>query len=118
MLPVVRIIAINNQGNGGIGSGTVLYSGQTQGPTEEPVFSTYILTNHHVVSGLITVQDRWSKLRQKNVKQDVLGTPQVEFFEYRWASRHVGQHGIQSDIVAYDPAHDLALLHLRGESAV
>lgn len=104
VLPVVRIQARN-----AIGSGTVIASRQNAGGGH----STYVLTNQHVVDGLISVQNRWSTLLKREVKTDVLGVPVVEFFEYRWASRNIGATGVEADIVAYDKDEDLALLKLR-----
>lgn len=104
VLPVVRINAKN-----AVGSGTVICSRLN---TQEG-YSTYILTNEHVVDGLITVETRWSTLLKREIKMDVLGIPTVEFFEYRWASRSVGAFGVEADIMAYDKDEDLALLKLR-----
>lgn len=104
LLPVVRVRA-NNAG----GSGTIIYSE----PDADGEYSTYVLTNHHVVDGLIKVEEKWSTLLKKNVKMDVMSTAEVQQFTYRYQSRAVGASSIDADVVAYDKEEDLALLHLR-----
>ena len=109
LLPVVRVRA----GNAG-GSGTVIYSHvDTNGE-----WSTYVLTNQHVVDNIIKVEEKWSTLLKRNVKVDVMGTPEVHHFNYRWKSRATGANAIESDIVAYDKDEDLALLRLRSTEPV
>lgn len=104
MLPCVRVRA----GSAG-GSGTVIYSK----PDDEGQFSTYILTNHHVVDGLIEVKDEWNALLKRNAKVDILSPAEVHFFEYEYQSRAVGATAIGADVAAYDANEDLALLKLR-----
>ena len=50
------------------GSGTILFSKEG----EDGEYSTYVLTNHHVVEDLIKVEKRWSALLKRDVKQDIL----------------------------------------------
>lgn len=104
MLPCVRVRA----GQAG-GSGTVIYSKAD----DEGQFSTYILTNHHVVEGLIEVKDQWNALLKRNAKVDILTPAEVHFFEYEYQSRAVGATAIAADVAAYDANEDLALLKLR-----
>jgi len=106
LLPNVRV----RSGNTG-GSGTVLYSGLG----ENGMHSTYILTNHHVVTNNIEVKKKWSPLLKRNVDMDVLGTVEVHFFKYQWSSRAVGATEIDADIMTYDVEEDLALLKIRDE---
>ena len=91
------------------GSGTVLYSQKDQ----KGRFSTYILTNQHVVNGLITVEKKWSSLLGRDIKKDIFGIPEIHFFEYEWESRVIGARAIEADIMTYDKDEDLALLKLR-----
>ena len=100
-LPCVRVRA-----RGASGSGTIIYS--TDG-------STYILTNHHVVSKSIKLEKRWSGLLRSERKVDIFELVEVHLFDYRWESRAVGGTTIQADIVAYDRDEDLALLKLRNQ---
>jgi len=106
LVPCVRVRA----GIAG-GSGTVLYSGSN----EEGGYSTYVLTNHHVVDNLIKVDKKWSTLLKRDVKTDVFGIPNVEFFKWRYESRVVGAQSIEADIVTYDADEDLALLKIRSD---
>src|SRR3990167_5171232 len=111
LLPVVRIRA----GNAG-GSGTILYSRDDAEGTGG--YSTYVLTNHHVVDNMIKVVEKWSTLLKRNVKIDEMGVPEVQLFTYRYSSRTVGAQSIEADIVAYDRDEDLALLKLRSDGPV
>lgn len=94
------------------GSGTVLFSapGNPSKPDEK---ETYVLTNHHVVEGLITVEEEWDSLLGRKVKKEKKATARAEVFKYNYLSRNVGQTGLEADIVAYDARLDLALLKLR-----
>jgi len=106
MRPVVRIVAEK-----AAGSGTVIYSADGADGR-----STYILTNHHVVDGLISIEKRWSTLLKRELKDDKFGIPRVDFFRYQWEARSVGATNIDADIMAYDPDEDLALLKVRDTS--
>lgn len=88
------------------GSGTTIYSKDG---------STFVLTNHHVVSSCIEIEKRWSALLKSERKTDVFKVVAAHFFDYQWSSRAIGGTSIQSDIVAYDKDEDLALLKLRSE---
>ena len=92
------------------GSGTVIYSEKNE---DTGGYSTYVLTNCHVVIGNIEVKKKWSSLLKHDVKMDFLTSADVHFFKWQYQSRAVGVTAIDSDIVAYDPDHDLALLKLR-----
>lgn len=107
MLPSVRIVAEKAGG-----SGTVLYSA----PNAIGTYSTYILTNHHVVEGNLKIEKRWSALLRREVKTDVASTVHAHFFDYIWDSRAIGGRSVQADIVAYDKDEDLALLKTRTET--
>jgi S1-C subfamily serine protease len=104
-LPCVRV---QTQRAGG--SGTVIYSASNSDGEE---FSTYILTNHHVVSGSIKVIPKWNPMLRREIKRDVFETVEAHFFTYRYESRAIGGYSVQSDIMTYDPEEDLALLRLR-----
>ena len=96
------------------GSGTVIYSAKNK----DGKFSTYILTNQHVVANNIKHETKFSPLLQHDVKTDVRGTVEVHFFRYRWEQRAVGSTSVEADIMAYDPDEDLALLKLRSDDTV
>jgi len=61
LYPVVRI----SHGYSG-GSGTVVYSGEN----DEGGFSTYILTNYHVVETAVSIAEEWDSGLQKQVKRE------------------------------------------------
>ena len=96
------------------GSGTVIYSQAN----EAGDFSTFVLTNHHVIADSVRVVEKWDPILQKNAKRDERDLVEVHFFNYRWQSRAVGANAIEAEIVAYDKDEDLALLKLRGTEAV
>jgi len=98
-LPCVRIRA-NKAG----GSGTAIYSKDG---------STYVLTNHHVVSSCISIERKWSALLKSERKIDVFEQVDAHFFEYQYSSRAIGGTTVQSDIMCYDKDEDLALIKLR-----
>lgn len=91
------------------GSGTVIYS-RENGNGE---YSTYVLTNWHVVDNCIEIKPEWSTLLQDEKKVDKFEKVDVHFFDYRWDSRAIGGTTVQSDIQCYDKNEDLALLKLR-----
>jgi S1-C subfamily serine protease len=104
LYPMVRVSSAQARG-----TGTIIYSKQDG----KEHYSTYIITNEHVVSGLISVEDKWSALLRRNRKVDVLGTPKIEFFEYDYTSRVIGGTTLDSQIMAYDKDEDIALLKLK-----
>jgi len=91
------------------GSGTVIYCKENK----DKEFSTYVLTNFHVVANNVEVKKKWSPLLKHDVKMDFLTSVDVHFFKYQYQSRAVGVTSIDADIMAYDPDHDLALVKLR-----
>lgn len=106
LYPEVRVQAEKARG-----SGTILYSAPV--PGEDDRHETYVLTNEHVVDDLIDLKKDWNTLLQRDVKKDILGTAQVETFEYDFVSRVIGGTTYQADIACYDKLEDLALLRLR-----
>ena len=109
LLPNCRIRSSNVGG-----SGTVIYSKENTRGT----FSTYVLTNHHVVANNIKHEKKWSTLLKRDIKDDVLGLVEAHFFKWQYQSRAIGTISIDSDIMTYDPDEDLALLRLRDEEKV
>lgn len=98
-----------------LGSGTIVYSKLIpNGDSDKGVeYETYVLTNEHVVDGLIEVKEKFSTLLKRNIKMDILGTPGVETFEYDFTSRVIGGTSYQAEIMCYDKDRDLALLRLK-----
>jgi S1-C subfamily serine protease len=108
--PVVRVSA----GNAG-GSGTIIYSRNMDGGD---VYTTYVLTNHHVVSSSIRVVDEWDPNLQKKVKRERRSIVYVEIFKYKDISTPVGTTKVEADIMAYTKTEDMAILKLRLEENV
>jgi len=107
--PIVRV-----SDNAGTGSGTVIYSKALEGG----VYSTYILTNHHVISGAIKIEKEWDTQLQKEVKKERRSVVYVEIFKYRDLSTPVGTLKIEADIVIYTETEDMAVLKLRYDEPV
>jgi S1-C subfamily serine protease len=86
------------------GSGTIIYSK----PNKSGSYSTYILTCHHVIEDAITIKKEYRK------------AVTVEFFDYdnvKPGTRPIN-YSVDGDIVAYDKAHDMALIKLRTKKKV
>ena len=108
--PVVRV----SQGRfGGGGSGTIIYS--KLDAKENWKYSTYILTNHHVISGAIKIEEKWDSDLAKEVKKEKRSIIYVEIFKYRNLSTPVGTLKVEADIVLYNEDEDIALIKLRSE---
>jgi len=107
LYPVVRI----TYGYIG-GSGTVIYS---QPIDTSGDYSTYILTNHHVVEDAISIEEEWNSDLQKQVKKEKRDIVYVEFFQYRELSVPIGTLKIEADIVLYNESEDMALVKTRSE---
>lgn len=103
LYPIVRI-TIANIG----GSGTIIYSKEIDGK-----FSTYILTNHHVISGAVKIEEKWDSNLGKNVKIEQRSIVYVEIFKYKDLGIPVGTMKVESDLVLYNDISDIALLKLR-----
>ena len=112
--PVVRVSA-----GGGTGSGTVVYSKDTtkEGETSKG-YSTYILTNYHVIAAAIKITEEWDSKLQKNRDIERRSTCYVEIFKYKNLSTPVGTMKIEADIVLYSKTGDMALLKLRFDEKV
>jgi len=107
--PVVRITS----GYSG-GSGTVIYSKEF----EPGKYSTYILTNHHVISDAIVIKEEWDSTLAKNIPTERRSIVYVEQFKYRDVSIPVGTMRVEADIKIYNEQEDTALLRLRYDEAI
>ncbi len=96
------------------GSGTILYSSPREEPDEdgELGFSTYALTNHHVVSDAIRVEKNFDPVLGKTVTRDYRDRVQVEVFTYKNRSTITARTTAEAEIMAYNEKRDLALLRL------
>jgi len=106
LYPVVRV----TYGFGG-GSGSVIYSN----PGEDGKYSTYVLTNCHVINSAISVREEWDPGLQKEVKKEKREIVYVEFFEYCNLSIPTGTRKVEADIAVYNRDEDMALLKVRSE---
>lgn len=104
LYPIVRVTTAENAG----GSGTVVYSKADSGK-----FSTYILTNHHVVEAAVKIREEWDPNIQKNIKVERRSLVYVEIFKYKDLGIPVGTMKVEADIIIYNEIFDLALLKLR-----
>jgi len=107
--PVVRVTT----GSDG-GSGTIVYSKEI----EPGKFSTYILTNHHVVADAINISEEWDSALAKKIPVERRSIVYVEQFKYRNISIPVGTMRIEADIKIYNKNEDMALLRLRYDDQV
>ena len=88
------------------GSGTIIYSKDA---------STYILTCHHVVEGVISVKREWDPRLGRDKKREFRQSVGCEFFDYEnipHGHRPIN-YSVDADLLAWDRDHDLALLKLR-----
>jgi len=92
------------------GSGTVVYS---KAAGDE--YSTYVITCHHVISEAVTIKKEWDSKIGRERKKEYRQLVKVEFFDFGNAphGHRPVTHSCDADIVAYDAAHDVALLRLR-----
>jgi S1-C subfamily serine protease len=107
--PIVRV----TEGMGG-GSGTVVYSNQD----EDGVYSTYVLTNHHVIDSAIKIEDVWDSDLGKTVKRERRSVVYVEIFKYRNLSESVGTMKVEAEVILYSSVYDIALLKLRYDGKI
>ncbi len=117
--PVVRV----TQDRVG-GSGTIIYSRVANGAdaviqgekgTRLGRYSTYILTNYHVIADAIRIEEKWDSALAKQIKREKRSIVYVEIFKYRDLSTPVGTLKVEADIVIYNEDEDMALIKLRSE---
>ena len=92
-------------------SGTIIYSAETK----EGTYSTYILTNYHVIRDAIRIVSKWDSDLSKDVKTEKRSIIYVESFKYRDISTPIGTLKVEADVVLYNETEDLALVKLRSE---
>lgn len=107
ILPAARI----QTPKGVTGSGFILSQGAN---------GTFVLTNHHVVSGAIQQSDRWDPVAKSSSKVERTQPISVQVFRYDDRGRHVQTVTTSAQIVGYsqygdewDFEGDLALLKLQ-----
>ncbi len=97
------------------GSGTIIFCQERAEPDEdgETGYSTYALTNHHVVSGAIRVEKKFDPQRGKEITRDYRDLVQIEAFKYKNRSTITGRLTADAEIMAYHEKRDVALLRLK-----
>ena len=108
--PVVRITTGNTAG-----SGTIIYSKLNGYDSGKETYSTYVLTNQHVVDGAITISEEWDSVLGEDVKREKRGIIYVEIFQYKNLSVPVGTLKVEAEIMAYNKDEDMALVKLSSE---
>ena len=108
--PVVRIST-----HYGTGSGTLVYS-KTE--NDDDSYSTYVLTNYHVIESAISITEDWDSNLKRNVTHERRSIVYVEIFKYRDVSVPVGTMKIESDIIIYNKLEDMALLKIRYDESI
>ena len=110
LYPTIRVRADRSTG-----SGTIIYCGERTEPDEdgELGYSTYALTNHHVVSDAIRVEKSYDPVAGKYSTRDYRDFVQVEVFAYKNRSTITGRTTAEAEIMAYHDKRDIALLRLR-----
>lgn len=103
LYPVVRI----SDGQGA-GSGTIIYSKESV----KGGFSTYVLTNHHVVASAIQIVEEWDSTLGKNVKREKRSLISAEIFKYKNLSTPIGTLRVEASVVLYNTNEDMALVKL------
>jgi len=103
LYPIVRVTTDVSGG-----SGTIIFSKEVDGK-----FSTYILTNHHVISEAIKIEEKWDSNLGKNIKAERRSIVYVEIFKYKDLGTPVGTMKVESDLVLYNEMNDVAILKLR-----
>jgi len=104
--PIVRVST-----DMGTGSGSIIYS--TLNTNNK--YSTYILTNYHVISDAVSISEEWDSDLAKKVQREKRAIVYVELFKYRDISTPIGTLRVEADIVIYNKDGDMALLKLRTE---
>jgi hypothetical protein len=105
LYPIVRVL--NGQGGG---SGTVVYSEDREGTGE---WSSFIITNAHVIDNLIKVVRVWDNLTRSYRYEEQNDLADVELFSYANGGALVTKTSVKADVIAYVVDEDLALLRLR-----
>lgn len=95
------------------GSGTIIFSKPIKNPEWEGEHESYVLTNCHVISNNIKVENKWSTLLKREVKTDILTDCTVETFDFEYDSWESGSATYKGEIMCYDIDMDLALLKIK-----
>lgn len=106
--PIVRITTVS-ENSISRGSGTIIFNEDREKDGEN---KTFILTNHHVISGAISIEKKWNSLKQAFCDTEVCENVIVEVFCYNKDGKENGRTNYDATVVAYDNDEDLALIQL------
>ena len=103
----------------GAGSGTIIFSsGRKHDSWKDEGIWSLVLTNHHVVSGAISISDEFDPKKGKTVKKETRRPVHIRLWDYNDYSTAVGTTGRVGRIVAWDKDRDLALIRLDDKERV
>ena len=110
LYPTIRVRA-----HQAMGSGTIVFCGERAEADEdgEYGYSTYALTNHHVVADAIRVEKTFDPQLGKYITKDYRDLVQVEVFSYKNRSTITARTTAEAEIMAYHAKRDVALLRLK-----
>jgi len=95
------------------GSGTVIYSKPHH---DGEGYHSFVLTNHHVVSGAISIVNDFDPKVGRKVDREIKQEVQVGFYTYRNWSQLESVSSRRADIVYWDRERDMALVELHGRA--
>ncbi|MBI5365486.1 MAG: trypsin-like peptidase domain-containing protein [Planctomycetes bacterium] len=101
LAPTVQV-----RGNGGVGAGTLVYSGASSGAA----FRSYVLTAFHVVAKSVTKDNKEGKEGAAG-KDETREPVRVRVFRADLGTAEE----IEADLISYDEAKDIAVLKLRSD---
>jgi len=124
--------AVQVRAQGGIGSGTVIYS-KVRDAVEcelvdgevvcEPVLTpggmavqechSFVLTNWHVIRRSVKITEAYDPQAKEKIEKEIRSTVEIAWWKYNDLSRAVRTEGAKADIFGYDKTADLALLRVR-----
>jgi S1-C subfamily serine protease len=109
LYPTIRVKA-----NKATGSGTLIYCQDREEADEdgELGYSTYAVTNHHVVADAIRVEKEYDPTKGKYLTRDYRDRVQIEAYTYKNRSTITSRTTAEAEIVAYSQKRDLAVLKL------
>lgn len=70
------------------------------------------MTCSHVVEDAIGTKRDWDSLLKKKIEKEFLEQVSIEIFDYVYLSKVNSSNSYKADIIAYDHAHDIAILKL------
>ena len=124
--------AVQVRAQGGIGSGTVIYS-EVRDAVEcelvddevvcDPILTpggmvvqechSFVLTNWHVIRHAVKITETYDPQEKEKIEKEIRSTVEIAWWKYNDLSRAVRTEGAKADIFGYNKTADLALLRIR-----